>query len=67
MLPLLATALLPVVIVLVIAGIAMWALLTYVPLEATLRKIIIAVVAIGVIAWLFHVFGLWDYLSQVKV
>lgn len=56
-----------IIIILVIFSVAVWALITYVPLPPVLRKIIIAVAVIGAIVWLLQISGAWHYLFAVKV
>lgn len=55
---------LTILIVLIAIGIILWLINNYLPLDATIKKIINIVVIIATIIWLFKVFGLWAYLSQ---
>lgn len=60
-------SLLTVFIVIVLVGVALWAVDRFVPMEAGTKQILkIAVVAIMVL-WLLKAFGLFDALSQVSV
>lgn len=56
---------LKVIIILVLVGILMWAINTYVPLTAGWKRLINIVAAILVALWLCAIFGIWDYLSSV--
>jgi hypothetical protein len=41
------------VIVLVVVGVILWLINSYIPMQATIKKILNAVVVIAVIIWLF--------------
>ena len=45
------------VIALVIVGVALWAINTYIPMDATIKKILNVVVIIVVLLWLLSIFG----------
>lgn len=49
--------LLGIVLVLIVVGVLLWLATTYIPMDATIKKIIIAVVVIVVILWLLKQFG----------
>jgi hypothetical protein len=51
------------VIVLVIVGVALWAINNYIPMDATIKKILNVVVIIVVLLWLLNVFGILGSLS----
>ncbi|MES1998959.1 MAG: Thivi_2564 family membrane protein [Pseudomonadota bacterium] len=55
------------VIVLVIVGVVLWLINTYIPMEATIKKILNVVVIIAVILWLLSAFGVLGSLSGVRV
>ena len=57
--------LLQVVLVLVVMGVALWAINTYIPMEATLKKILNVVVILVVLVWLLSLFGLLGPLSTL--
>jgi LytS/YehU family sensor histidine kinase len=46
------------VIVLVVVGVILWAINSYIPMQATIKKILNAVVVIAVILWLLSIFGI---------
>jgi len=46
-----------VLITLVVIGVLLWLVTTYIPMEANIKKILVAVVIICVIVWLLNVFG----------
>ncbi|GBL45562.1 hypothetical protein SFMTTN_1372 [Sulfuriferula multivorans] len=55
------------VIVLVVVGVVLWLINTYIPMEATIKKILNVVVIIVVILWLLSVFGVLGSLSGVRI
>ena len=59
--------LLQVVIILVVVGVLLWLVNSYIPMQATLKKILNAVVVIAVVLWLLKVFGLLDSLLNIHV
>jgi len=44
------------VIVLVVVGVVLWVINSYIPMQATIKKILNVVVVIAVIIWLLSVF-----------
>jgi hypothetical protein len=55
------------VIVLVVVGVVLWLINTYIPMEATIKKILNVVVIIAVLLWLLSAFGVLGSLSSVRV
>ncbi len=55
------------VIVLVVVGVVLWVINRYMPMQATIKKILNVVVIIVVILWLLSVFGLIGNLSTIHV
>ena len=55
------------IIVLVIAGVLLWLANNYIPMDATIKKILNVVVIIAVILWLLSVFGVIGSLSGIRV
>lgn len=60
-------SLLSLVVVLVVIGVLLWAVNTYVPMDPKMNKILNIVVIIAVVLWLLKAFGLFDSLSTVQV
>lgn len=56
-----------VVIVLVVVGVILWVINNYIPMQATIKKILNAVVVICVIIWLLSAFGLIGNLSAIRI
>jgi 1-acyl-sn-glycerol-3-phosphate acyltransferase len=59
--------LLQVVIILIVVGVLMWLVNSYIPMQATMKKILNAVVVIAVVLWLLNVFGLFNSLSNIHI
>lgn len=55
------------VVILVVVGLILWAINTYIPMQATMRKILNAVVVIAVVIWLLGVFGLIGNISTIHI
>ena len=55
------------VLVLVIVGVILWLINTYIPMDAKIKSILNIVVVIAVILWLLSVFGLSGSLSGSRV
>jgi hypothetical protein len=55
------------VIVLVVVGVILWAINNYIPMEATIKKILNVVVVIVVVLWLLSVFGIIGHLSTIRI
>ena len=59
--------LLQLVIILVAVGVVLWVINSYIPMQATIKKILNVVVIIAVIIWLLNVFGLIGDLSSIRI
>jgi len=59
--------LLQLVIVLVVVGVVLWVINSYIPMQSTIKKILNVVVIIAVILWLLSVFGLIGNLSTIRI
>jgi len=59
--------LLQVVIILMVVGVLLWLVNSYVPMQATIKKILNAVVVIALLLWLLNVFGLLNSLSNIRI
>ena len=56
-----------IVIVLIVVGVILWVINSYIPMQSTIKKILNAVVVIVVIIWLLSVFGLIGNLSAIRI
>lgn len=59
--------LLTVVLVIILAGVLLWLVNTYVPMDAKLKNILNIVVVVAVIIWLLSLFLPLDMLNTVRV
>jgi hypothetical protein len=59
--------LLHVVIVLIVVGVLLWLVNSYIPMQETVKKILNAVVVIALVLWLLNVFGLLDSLLSMHI
>ena len=55
------------VIVLVVVGVVLWVINSYIPMQSTIKKILNVVVIIVVIVWLLSVFGYIGKLSTIHI
>jgi hypothetical protein len=59
--------LLQVLIALIVVGILLWLVNTYIPMQSAIKSILNAVVVIVVVLWLLKVFGLFHSLTNIRV
>ena len=59
--------LLQVVISLIVVGVLLWLVNRFIPMAASIKSILNAVVVIAVVIWLLKVFGLWSYITNIHV
>jgi len=55
------------VIVLVVVGVILWVINSYIPMQSTIKKILNVVVVIAVILWLLSIFGIIGNLSTIRI
>ena len=55
------------VIVLVVVGVILWVINSYIPMQATIKKILNVVVVIAVIIWLLSAFGVIGNISAIRI
>ena len=55
------------VIVLVVVGVILWLINSYIPMQSTLKKILNVVVVIAVVVWLLSVFGVIGNISAIRI
>src|SRR5688572_6716105 len=60
-------SLVTIVIVLVVVGLVLWLINTYIPMQSTIKTILNLVVVIVVILWLLQVFGVIGSVGGVRV
>jgi hypothetical protein len=59
--------LLTILIVLIVVGVVLWLINTYIPMDNKIKNILNVVVVIVVIFWLLKAFGLLDNLKGIRV
>jgi hypothetical protein len=60
-------SLLTIFLVLIVVGVILWLVNTYIPMDRKIKNILNAVVVIVVVIWLLQVFGLLDSLKKLHV
>lgn len=56
-----------IVLVLIVVGMAMWLINTYIPMAGSIRRILNAVVVIIVCVWVLKAVGLWGDLVNYRL
>lgn len=59
--------LLTIVLVLIIAGVILWLVNNYIPMQRTIKNILNVVVVIFLVIWLLNVFGVLDSLHHIRI
>jgi hypothetical protein len=59
--------LLTIVLVLIVVGVLLWLVNTYIPMDGKIKSILNAVVVIAVVIWLLQIFGLLGSLQNLRV
>jgi hypothetical protein len=59
--------LLTILIVLIVAGVLLWLVNTYIPMDHKIKTILNVVVVIVVIVWLLKLFGVLTYLKDIHI
>jgi hypothetical protein len=60
-------SLITLVIVLVVVGVVLWLINSYIPMQSTIKKILNMVVVIVVILWLLSAFGVIGSLNTIRI
>lgn len=59
--------LMTVLITLIVVGVLLWLINTYIPMDAKIKRILNIVVVIVVVLWLLRAFGLFGTLQNLRV
>ena len=59
--------LLTIVVVLIVAGVLLWLINTYIPMDRKIKNILNIVVVIAIVIWLLKAFGLLGSISSIRV
>ncbi len=60
-------SLLTIIVVLIVVGVLLWLINTYIPMQGTIKGILNAVVVIVVVLWLLQAFGLLGDIAGLRV
>jgi hypothetical protein len=59
-------SLVTIVITLIVVGVLLWLVNTYIPMDGKIKRILNIVVVVVVVLWLLNVFGVMDHLRNVR-
>jgi 1-acyl-sn-glycerol-3-phosphate acyltransferase len=59
--------LISVVITLIVVGVLLWLVNTYIPMDGKIKQILNVVVVICVVVWLLYAFGVINHANEIKV
>jgi len=59
--------LLTIFIVLIVTGVLLWLINTYIPMDRKIKNLLNAVVTIILVIWLLQAFGLLEALKKIKI
>jgi hypothetical protein len=59
--------LMTVIITLIVIGVLLWLVNSYIPMDGKIKQILNAVAVIGTVLWLLNVFGLFNGFGNVTV
>lgn len=60
-------SLISLVVTLVVIGVLLWLVNTYIPLDGKIKKILNIVVTVCVVVWLFYAFGILNHSGDIRV
>jgi hypothetical protein len=60
-------SLITLIVILIVVGVLLWLVNTYIPMDPKIKQILNAVVVIAVVLWLLQQFGLLAQLSSIHV
>ena len=60
-------SLLTIILVIVVVGVLLWAINSFIPMDSKIKSILNIVVVIALILWLLQAFGILGSLSGVRV
>ena len=59
-------SLITIVITLIVVGVLLWLVNTYIPMAGKIKRILNIVVAVVVVLWLLNIFGVLDHVRSVR-
>ncbi|HQW02011.1 MAG: hypothetical protein IPN60_03870 [Saprospiraceae bacterium] len=60
-------SLVSVLLVLIVVGVILWLVNTYIPMDRKIKNILNVVVVIVVVLWLLRAFGVLDSLNSIRI
>lgn len=54
-----------IVITLIVVGVLLWLINTYIPMDGKIKRILNIVVVVVVVLWLLNAFGVWGHLRNI--
>ena len=55
------------IVVLIVVGVLLWLVNTYIPMDGKIKQILNVVVVIAVVLWLLQAFGLLSNIEQIHI
>jgi hypothetical protein len=55
------------VIVLIVVGVVLWLINTYIPMQSTIKRILNVVVIIAVVIWVLSAFGILSQFGGIRI
>ncbi len=59
--------LIQILLTLIVVGVLLWLVNSFIPMAGSIKSILNAVVVIGVVLWLLNIFGLFHSLAHIRV
>ncbi len=59
--------LLTILLVIIAAGVILWVINHFIPMDRKIKYILNVVVVVVLIGWLLNVFGVFDYLKNIQI
>ena len=56
-----------IVIVLIVVGVALWLINSYVPMAGSIKSILNIVVVVAVVVWVLQAVGLWSSVTSFRI
>lgn len=60
-------SLMSVIVVLIVTGVILWLVNTYIPMDRKIKSILNAVVVIVLVLWLLQAFGILNSFNDIKI
>jgi hypothetical protein len=58
--------LIEIVLVLIVVGVLLWLVNTYIPMAGPIKSLLNAVVVIVMVVWVLKIFGLWHFITHIR-